>query len=375
MYDATWLLRRYASRRIRHLARQDPGQAQRAVLASLIRRAQGTEFGRDHGFSPAWPLDEYRSRVPLRDYDAFWETYWREPFPRLDGCTWPGRIPWFAESSGTTTGTTKYIPVSREMRRSNVRAGADLLAFHLGQPAVEPAARRARLHARRLDRAGPPRAGRPERRPQRHRGGDHARLGEAALLPAAQPGDDRRLGGEDRPLRRTLPPRGDRRDCRHAELAADLLRAARRDRRGEAHRRHLARARNAEPRRRRLGALSRPLRRPAPGRPGGDARGLPGERGVLRHRRPRGRRGSPAASRHRDLLRVRPARPARRRQPGLPLDRRCGAGGELRAGRVHLRRALALPGGRHRHPGPSATRRAFSSPGGPATCCPPSAST
>ena len=131
MYDATWLLRLYAQRRIRHLARQDPGQAQRAVLASLIRRAQGTEFGRDHGFSPAWSLDEYRSRVPLRDYDAFWEAYWRQPFPRLDGCTWPGPIPWFAVSSGTTTGTTKYIPVSREMRRSNVRAGADLLAFHL----------------------------------------------------------------------------------------------------------------------------------------------------------------------------------------------------------------------------------------------------
>ncbi len=131
MYDATWLLRLYARKRIRHLARMDPREAQRAVLASLIRRARGTKFGRDHGFSPPWSLDDYRSRVPLRDYDAFWDAYWRQPFPLLDDCTWPGRIPWFAVSSGTATGTTKYIPVSREMRRSNVRAGADLLAFHL----------------------------------------------------------------------------------------------------------------------------------------------------------------------------------------------------------------------------------------------------
>ena len=131
MYDATWLLRLYARRRLRHLAQMDPQRAQRRVLASLIRRARGTRFGRDHGFSTAWSLDDYRARVPLRDYDGFWDAYWREPFPRLADCTWPGLIPWLAVSSGTTTGTTKYIPVSREMHRSNVRASADLLSFHL----------------------------------------------------------------------------------------------------------------------------------------------------------------------------------------------------------------------------------------------------
>ena len=131
MYDATWLLRLYARRRIPRLARMDTLDSQRVVLSSLLKRARGTTFGRDHDFSPAWSLDDFRSHVPLRDYDAFWEAYWREPFPRLTDCTWPGRIPWFAVSSGTATGATKFIPVSREMLRSNVRAGADLLAFHL----------------------------------------------------------------------------------------------------------------------------------------------------------------------------------------------------------------------------------------------------
>ena len=131
MHDATWLLRLYARRRLRHLARMDPQAVQRGVLSSLVRRARGTKFGRDHEFAAIRSLDDYRSRVPLRDYDAFWDAYWRVPFPRLDGCTWPGPIPWFAVSSGTSTGTTKYIPVSREMRRSNVRAGAELLVRHL----------------------------------------------------------------------------------------------------------------------------------------------------------------------------------------------------------------------------------------------------
>ena len=131
MYDATWLLRLYARRRLRHLAEMDPQRAQRRVLSSLIRRARRTKFGRDHEFSTAWSLDDYRSRVPLRDYDAFWDAYWRTPFPRLTDCTWPGPIPWFALSSGTATGATKHIPVSREMHRSNVRASADLLTLHL----------------------------------------------------------------------------------------------------------------------------------------------------------------------------------------------------------------------------------------------------
>ncbi len=131
MYDATWLLRLYARRRLGQLAGLNPLAAQRGVLSSLIRRARGTKFGQDHEFSPAWSLDDYRSRVPLRDYDAFWDAYWRAPFPHLADCTWPGLIPRFAVSSGTSTGATKYIPVSREMQRSNVRAGADLLTHHI----------------------------------------------------------------------------------------------------------------------------------------------------------------------------------------------------------------------------------------------------
>ena len=131
MYDATWMLRLYARRRLRQLEAMEPRQTQRRVLSSLFRRGLRTRFGRDHGFAASWSLDDFRSRVPLRDYDAFWQAYWQAPFPRLADCTWPGLVPWFAVSSGTATGTTKYIPVSREMHRSNVRAGADLLTYHL----------------------------------------------------------------------------------------------------------------------------------------------------------------------------------------------------------------------------------------------------
>jgi hypothetical protein len=67
----------------------------------------------------------------LRTYDASCTDYWEYAFPRLDGTTWPDRIPYFAQTSGTSTGRTKYIPVSREMLRSNTKAGLDILVHHV----------------------------------------------------------------------------------------------------------------------------------------------------------------------------------------------------------------------------------------------------
>ena len=69
--------------------------------------------------------------MPLREYEAFWKDYWQPAFPRLADVTWPGPIPYFALSSGTTSGTTKYIPVSPQMLASNRRAALTTLALFL----------------------------------------------------------------------------------------------------------------------------------------------------------------------------------------------------------------------------------------------------
>jgi hypothetical protein len=90
-----------------------------------------THFGRDHDFAHINNVSDYQKRVPLRDYEAFWRDYWKPAFPRLIDVAWPGVIPYFALSSGTTTGSTKYIPVSREMVASNRRAALTTLALYL----------------------------------------------------------------------------------------------------------------------------------------------------------------------------------------------------------------------------------------------------
>ncbi|GAB5373541.1 MAG: GH3 auxin-responsive promoter family protein [Acuticoccus sp.] len=131
MLDATPLLRAYARLRQHRRARRSPAETQADTLRRLVAQARGTRFGREHGFADIRTVADFQRAVPLRDYEAFHRDYFAPTFPLLDNVTWPGRIPFFAVSSGTTSGRTKHIPVSRQMLHSNARAGTDLLADHV----------------------------------------------------------------------------------------------------------------------------------------------------------------------------------------------------------------------------------------------------
>jgi len=138
MLDATPLLRLYARHRSARLAAENAADAQTHQLLSLVYRARSTKFGSDHGFSRIRSVADYQQRVPLRRYEDFWRDYWQSPFPRLTNLTWPGTIPYFAETAGTTTGRTKFIPVSRAINASNRRAALDVLTHHI---AAQPSSR------------------------------------------------------------------------------------------------------------------------------------------------------------------------------------------------------------------------------------------
>ena len=131
MFDATLFVRAFAFWRLAQLAGMDPVAEQRWQLSRLVRQAALTRFGRDHGFSAISNVADFQARVPLRRYEDFWQDYWKPTFPRLEDCTWPGVIPFFALTSGTASGETKYIPCSRAMVRANRRGALDLLAFHV----------------------------------------------------------------------------------------------------------------------------------------------------------------------------------------------------------------------------------------------------
>jgi hypothetical protein len=122
---------RYAQRRMRALDRLDPIAVQERTLLALVRRAAATRFGRDHGFAEIRSIADFQRRVPLRTYEDLWENYLKDRYPVFQDLTWPGKIPFLALSSGTTTGATKYIPVSRAMIASNRKAAQTMVAADL----------------------------------------------------------------------------------------------------------------------------------------------------------------------------------------------------------------------------------------------------
>ena len=130
MLDLTLPFRTYARIRSGKLAMQDPIAIQRQQLHRLLAKAKDTRFGHAHRFAHIHSVEEYQDRVRIRRYEDFWREYWQPDFPRLDNCTWPGTIPYFALTSGTTSGVTKYIPVSPQMLVSNRIAGLDIVTHH-----------------------------------------------------------------------------------------------------------------------------------------------------------------------------------------------------------------------------------------------------
>jgi hypothetical protein len=130
--DVTPIFRLYARARRTRLSQEQATAVQSEQLLRLVFKAKDTRFGRNHDFAKIRGVADFQRAVPLRRYEHFWTEYWKEPFPVLLDVSWPGQIPFFAVSSGTTSGTSKYIPVTHEMNRANARAALDLVVHHLG---------------------------------------------------------------------------------------------------------------------------------------------------------------------------------------------------------------------------------------------------
>ena len=137
-----------AKMRAARLKSRNPHLIQREIFSRLLSRAAGTRFGRDHGFDELTgrPFNEayrnYCKQVPIRTYADFWKDYFSDSFREVNGkltislknSTWPGRAPFYCETSGTTA-PSKFIPFSAEMFNENRRAALDLTACYLaGKP-------------------------------------------------------------------------------------------------------------------------------------------------------------------------------------------------------------------------------------------------
>ena len=129
-WAADGILARFSRKRTLFLDAADAAELQERTLLKLVHKARNTRFGKEHDFAAIHSIVDYQQHVPVRDYEDFWTNYWQPSFPRIENITWPGHIPYYGLSSGTTSGTTKYVPVSKQMLSSNRKAAFTTLAFY-----------------------------------------------------------------------------------------------------------------------------------------------------------------------------------------------------------------------------------------------------
>ena len=106
-------------------------EIQRRVLSQLIDQGVDTEWGRAHNYYDIKNYEQFAHNVPLNTYDD------------LKGCIdrmrhgersilWPGKVRWYAKSSGTTNDKSKFIPVSRQgLHDTHYRGGTDAVMLYL----------------------------------------------------------------------------------------------------------------------------------------------------------------------------------------------------------------------------------------------------
>jgi hypothetical protein len=106
-----------------HLPKNDPKRQQLRVLKKLLRKARFTEFGQKYLFDKILLGKdigkEFQENVPVHDYNKIYEEWWKKTLEGVPDVAWPGKIKYYALSSGTSESASKYIPVTRDMIRSN----------------------------------------------------------------------------------------------------------------------------------------------------------------------------------------------------------------------------------------------------------------
>lgn len=108
-----------------HISVSRAKEYQLRTLKRILTKAKETEFGKEYRFEQILDsgsvYQNFSTLVPAGDYLNMLP-WWEKARSGASDVTWPGQIENFALSSGTSDGSTKYIPVSPDMVKAIRRA-------------------------------------------------------------------------------------------------------------------------------------------------------------------------------------------------------------------------------------------------------------
>lgn len=106
-------------------------EIQNGVFRKLINSASNTEWGKKHNYASIKSYSDF-SKVPVQTYEEV-KGYVDRMRHGEENLLWPGRVRWYAKSSGTTNDKSKFIPVSADgLKNIHYRGGTDAVALYLG---------------------------------------------------------------------------------------------------------------------------------------------------------------------------------------------------------------------------------------------------
>ncbi|TFV97300.1 GH3 auxin-responsive promoter [Algoriphagus kandeliae] len=133
--------------RLRESLEQDyshPMELQRHELKKLLIHGNRAAIGEKYDFDSILRAfrkhdgeyyERFKKQVPIYDYDRIFEEWWFKLLEGKKDITWPGKVKYFALSSGTSGATSKYIPITKDMvkaiRRTGVRQILSLSNYDL----------------------------------------------------------------------------------------------------------------------------------------------------------------------------------------------------------------------------------------------------
>lgn len=105
------------------LPEKSPRRQQIRVLKKLLKKARFTEFGQKYRFDEILLSKhagkKFQQLVPTYDYNKIYAEWWHKTLEGKRDICWPGKIKYFALSSGTSESASKYIPITNDLMRGN----------------------------------------------------------------------------------------------------------------------------------------------------------------------------------------------------------------------------------------------------------------
>jgi hypothetical protein len=110
---------------------QNPIKTQERVFQNLISEAKNTAFGKDHQFASIFNYEDFKSKVPVVEYEAL-RPYVERVIAGENDVLWKGRPLYFAKTSGTTSGA-KYIPITKESMPTHIKSARNAMLLYIAE--------------------------------------------------------------------------------------------------------------------------------------------------------------------------------------------------------------------------------------------------